>query len=95
MHFHVLFYNQPYHLFFHTGGVIEGQIRLDECGENVILDAIQILNSKQICLKALQPEREEDPSGENVESTSSVSNILMKARNKAVAEVSFTCYLIY
>lgn len=60
-------------------------MRLDEDGENVVLDAIHILNSKQICLSALQQECDDDPAAENIDK---VTNILVKARNKAIGEVS-------
>jgi hypothetical protein len=60
-------------------------VRLDEDGENVVLDAIHILNSKQICLRVLQQECDDDPAAENIDK---VTNILVKARNKAIGEVS-------
>jgi hypothetical protein len=60
-------------------------MRLDEDGENVVLDAIHILNSKQICLRVLQQECDDDPAAENIDK---VTNILVKARNKAIGEVS-------
>jgi hypothetical protein len=60
-------------------------VRLDEDGENVVLDAIRILNSKQICVSALHQECDDDPAAENVDR---VTNILVKARNKAIREVS-------
>jgi hypothetical protein len=76
-------------------GALEGQVRLDEDGENVVLDALHVLNSKQICLSALQQECEDDPAADNVDK---VTSILVKARNKAIGEVStnlnsHVCYL--
>lgn len=69
----------------HAEGASEGQVRLDEDGENVILDAIHILNSKQIHLSAMHQECEDDPAADNLDK---VTNVLVKARNKAIAEVS-------
>lgn len=73
-----------------TDGASEGQVRLDEDGENVILDAMHVLNSKHIHLIAVQQEGEDDSVSD---STDRVRNLIVRARNKAVAEVSHLSYL--
>jgi hypothetical protein len=73
-----------------TDGASEGQVRLDEDGENVILDAIHVLSSKHIYLSAVQQEGEDDPVSDNADK---VRNVTGKAKNKAMAEVShLSCF---
>jgi len=73
-----------------TGGASEGQVRLDEDGENVILDALHVLNSKCIHLNAVQQEGEDDSLSDSADRA---RNVVVRARNKAMAEVSHLSYL--
>jgi hypothetical protein len=74
-----------------TDGASEGQVRLDEDGENVILDALHVLNSKHIHLSAVQQEGEDDSVSDSAECR--VRSVIVRARNKAMAEVSLLSYL--
>jgi tRNA nucleotidyltransferase (CCA-adding enzyme) len=71
-------------------GASEGQVRLDEDGENVILDAMRVLNSKYIHLSSVQQEGEDDSVSDSADR---VRNVIARARNKAMAEVSHLSYL--
>ncbi|PSN49777.1 hypothetical protein C0J52_01357 [Blattella germanica] len=71
----------------HQNGAAEGKIRLDADGESVILDAIKILNSKNIQLRGIQQEPDDEPSEENVER---MSNLIVKVANKAIMEAEKT-----
>jgi hypothetical protein len=73
-----------------TDGASEGQVRLDEDGENVILDALHVLNSKHIHLSAVQQEGEDDSVSDSADR---VRNVIIRARNKSMAEVSHLSYL--
>ncbi|XP_069677382.1 condensin-2 complex subunit D3-L-like [Periplaneta americana] len=64
-------------------GAAEGKIELNNDGESVVLDALHVLNSKEIRLIALDQGRDEDPAADNVEKA---TTLLIKARNKAIAE---------
>jgi hypothetical protein len=81
-------------ILFHTvaliDGASEGQVRLDKVGENVILDALHVLNSKHIHLSAVQQESEDDSVSDSADR---VRNVIVRARNKAVVEVSHLSYL--
>jgi hypothetical protein len=68
-----------------TDGASEGQVRLDEDRENVILDAMRMLNSKHVHLNAVQQEGEDDSVSDSADR---VRNVIIRARNKAMAEVS-------
>jgi hypothetical protein len=59
----------------------------------VVLDAIHILNGKQIHLSAMHQECEDDPAADSIDK---VTNILVKARSKVIAEVSMNlvCFCI-
>jgi hypothetical protein len=63
---------------------------MDEDGENVVLDAIHVLNSNQINLSAVNQECEDDPAADNADK---LTSIMVKTRNKAIAEVSMN--LVY
>ena len=65
-------------------------MRLDEDGENVILDALHVLNSKHIHLNAVQQEGDDDSMSDSADR---VRNVIIRARNKAMAEVSHLSYL--
>ena len=65
-------------------------MRLDEDGENVILDALHVLNSKCIHLNAVQQEGEDDSLSDSADRA---RNVVVRARNKAMAEVSHLSYL--
>jgi hypothetical protein len=73
-----------------TDGASEGQVRLDEDGENVILDALHVLNSKHIRLSVVQQEGEDDSVSDSADR---VRSVIVRARNKAMAEVSHLSYL--
>jgi hypothetical protein len=79
-----------YHTIALTDGASEGQVRLDEDGENVIMDALHVLNSKHIHLSAVQQEGEDDSMSDNADR---VKNVIVRAKNKARAEVShLSCF---
>ena len=65
-------------------------MRLDEDGENVILDALHVLNSKHIHLSAVQQEGEDESVSDSADR---VTNVIVRARNKAMAEVSHLFFL--
>ena len=79
-----------FHIIALTDGAAEGQVRLDEDGENMILDAMHVLNSKHIYMTAVQQEGEDDLV---CDSADGVRNVIVRARNKAMAEVSHLSYL--
>jgi hypothetical protein len=63
---------------------------MDEDGENVVLDAIHVLNSNQINLSAVHQECEDDPAADSADK---LTSIMVKTRNKVIAEVSMN--LVY
>jgi hypothetical protein len=77
------------HIISLADGASEGKVRLDEDGENVILDAIHVLTSRHSHLSAVQQEGEDDAMSDNADKFRNI----VKGRSKAMAEVSYFSYL--